>query len=377
MDLKPPSIFIISVLALVVGCEGREFEPTPWSWELPFGFPPVSVPDDNPMTVEKVELGRHLFYDTRLSLDGTFSCASCHGQELAFTDGKGRGVGVTGDVHPRGAMSLANVAYASTLNWANPLEKTLEHQALTPMFGEDPIELGLAGREHLLIASFEEDHDAFVRFERAFPDEARSVSIRTITQGLASFQRTMISGNSPYDRYLRGDRTALSESARRGSDLFFSEELECFHCHGGFNFSASIAHEGLVFSENAFHSNGLYNIAGAGDYPESNQGLFAFTNRPEDRGRFKAPTLRNIAVTAPYMHDGSLETLDAVIDHYAAGGRLIEDGPYAGDGRLHPNKSAFINGFELNAQERVDLKSFLESLTDEQFLRDPKFSEPD
>jgi cytochrome c peroxidase len=173
-----------------------------------------------------------------------------------------------------------------------------------------------------------------------------------------------------------GDEAALSASALRGQDLFFSEELECFHCHGGFNFSDSVATETTNIIEVMFHNTGLYNLGGTGDYPPENTGLHALTGVPTDMGRFRAPSLRNIAKTAPYMHDGSIATLDEVLDHYAAGGRTIEEGPFAGVGADNPYKSEFVTGFSLTPDERADLLAFLESLTDETFLTDPRFASP-
>jgi cytochrome c peroxidase len=158
--------------------------------------------------------------------------------------------------------------------------------------------------------------------------------------------------------------------------LFYSENLECHHCHGGFNFSEATIHAGSVFDSALFHNTGLYNLDGEGAYPANNTGIFEITGDPADMGRFRAPTLRNIAVTGPYMHDGSMDTLEAVLDHYAAGGRLIEDGPNAGDGRASPLKSGLVAGFSLTEDERADLVAFLESLTDETFLTDPALSDP-
>lgn len=347
-----------------------------WTWELPKGFPEPRVPAENPMTAEKVALGRHLFYDTRLSVTGTFSCASCHHQDRAFADPLPRGVGATGEVHPRGSMSLANVVYTPALTWVNPNMRTLEAQALIPMFGEHPVELGLAGLEDSVLRTLGRDNRYRTMFPRAFPNEAQPLSVQNITRAIASFQRTLLSGNSPYDRFLQGDTLAISRLARRGADLFFSERLECFHCHGGFSFSGSVDHKNLPFPEVEFHNTGLYNIGGTGGFPRENPGLREFTQREEDEGRFRAPTLRNIAVTAPYMHDGSIPTLDAVLDHYAAGGRTIPTGPHAGVGSENPNKSEFINGFTLTAQERLELLAFFNSLTDSTFLTDPRFSTP-
>ena len=173
-----------------------------------------------------------------------------------------------------------------------------------------------------------------------------------------------------------GEPAALSEAARRGEALFFSEDLECFHCHGGFAFSDSVVHARTTFIEANFHHTALYNLDGAGAYPASDRGLYEITGEARDMGRFRAPTLRNITLTAPYMHDGSAATLDDVIDHYAAGGRRIESGEDAGDGSTSPLRSEFVTGFALTAEQRVDLMAFLESLTDDDFLPDPRHGDP-
>lgn len=349
-----------------------------WVWNLPPGFPTPAVPQDNPMSAEKVELGRHLFYDVRLSGNETQSCGSCHVQSSAFTDDLAVSVGSTGEMHPRGSMSLTNIAYSSVLTWGNPLMGTLEEQMLVPMFGEEPVELGLASAEQML-DRLRADDDYPAMFAASFGEnpEGESITLDRVTKAIAAFERSLVSANSPYDRYTYyGEEGALTESQKRGRDLFFSEKLECFHCHGSFNFSDSVQHDQTVFREAAFHNNGLYNIMGTGAYPTGNQGVFDITGLIEDTGRFKAPTLRNIAVTAPYMHDGSIETLEEVINHYARGGRLIEDGEFAGDGRLSPFKSDLVTGFEITEQEKADVIAFLESLTDEEFLTNPAHSDP-
>ena len=198
-----------------------------------------------------------------------------------------------------------------------------------------------------------------------------------LTKALASFERNLIAFNSPYDRYrFGGDKRAISESAKRGERLFHSESLECFHCHGGFNFSDSVKHERLAFTEIAFHNTGLYNIGGKGYYPPNNTGVYEITQQPSDMGRFKAPTLRNIALTAPYMHDGSIATLEEVIEHYRVGGRTLHSGEYAGIGSQNPLKSHFISGFEISETEKQDLLAFLHSLTDESFIQNPALSDP-
>ncbi len=348
----------------------------PYRWQLPPGFPEPVVPADNPMTDAKVALGRHLFYDTRLSGNGTFSCASCHLQSRAFADALPRAVGSTGEIHPRGSMGLANIAYSPALTWANPLMRSLEQQALVPMFGEDPVELGLSGQEQQLLARVREVPRYKALFAAAYPGSGEPVSLDHIVKAIASFQRTMISGRSPYDAYKQGRTAAISASARRGEELFFSEKTECFHCHGGFNFTGTVNYVGKGFVEIEFHNTALYNIDGQGKYPAPNTGVEAVTHEPEDMGKFKAPSLRNIAVTAPYMHDGSIATLDEVIEHYNAGGRTVKTGPHAGVGAESPLKSEFIKPMELTPQEKRDLVAFLRSLTDSTFLRDPRFTNP-
>jgi cytochrome c peroxidase len=348
-----------------------------YRFNLPLGFPTPRVPFDNPISEEKVALGRHLFFDRRLSSNGEFSCASCHDPARAFTDGRPRAVGVTGEVHPRSSMSLANVAYSPVLTWANAGIRHLEQQALIPMFGERPIEMGLAGREQQLFGMLRAEATYGPLFKAAFPGEADPVSLANVTRALASFERTLISGGSPYDRYKNGRiPDAIPDAAKRGEALFFSDRLECFHCHGGFNFTQTVDHEGKPAPEVELHNTGLYNIDGKGGYPASNTGLFEITRRPADMGRFKPPTLRNVAVTAPYMHDGSIATLSEVLDHYAAGGRTISSGPDAGVGRDSPLKSRSVKGFEITAAEKEDVLAFLATLTDQTFLTNPRHQDP-
>lgn len=371
-------------LAFSAACGGSNNQenvdagPTPYTWELPSGVPEPKVPEDNPVTVEKAELGRHLFYDKRLSGNESQACAGCHKQELAFTDGLANAVGSTDEVHFRSSMGLTNIAYSSSFGWAGPSTPSLERQAPIPMFGEEPVELGLSSlSEEELLARFGDDPLYEELFAKAYPDQEDPITVDNIVNALATFQRTLVSFNSPFDRYIFDeDASALTESEQRGMDLFFSERLECFHCHGGFNLSDAITHDGLVFDDQTFHNTGLYNIDFEGGYPEVDRGLYDITGKPEDMGKFKAPTLRNIAVTAPFFHDGSAETLDDVIDHYERGGRAITSGEYIGDGAQNPYKSELITGFLLSDQEREDLKAFLNALTDEQFLTDPRYADP-
>jgi cytochrome c peroxidase len=372
--LRPAVVAALAVAAVaLLGAAGEA-----WRWPLPDWVPPPAVPADNPMSADKVLLGRHLFYDKRLSRDGSLACASCHEQARAFTDGKAVSQGVTGESGTRSAMSLANVAYLPVLTWQNPQLTALEVQALIPLFGEHPVEMGLAGRESQLFATLQADPVYRALFARAFPDEARQgdaalYSLATLARALASFQRTLLSFGSPYDRYRYGGQPkALSAAARRGEELFFGEKLECYHCHGGFNFTDNLKHARTAFAETGFHNTGLYNVDGRGTYPASSPGIVEFTGEPRDAGRFRTPTLRNVAVTAPYMHDGSIATLPQVLrEHYAQAGRAVS----LGQGR-NPLRSEFIAGFEISEAEIADVVAFLESLTDEAFLRDPRLADP-
>ena len=348
---------IALALTVAAGLLGADFD-----WNLPKGFPRPAVPADNPMSAAKVELGRYLFYDKRISVNGKESCGSCHRQELAFTDGRARAEGATGQLHPRSSMSLVNVAYVGRLTWANPTLDSLEEQALTPMLGEQPIELGLKGHEQEFLSALRRDPLYQRLFPQAFPEAGDVFTLPNVTKAIATFERTIISMRSPYDRYrYGGDLSVISDSAKRGELLFSSSERGgCFQCHGGWNFTP-VRFEG---SKNVGEGGGFFNT-GVSKYEPPNRGLYEQTKRTEDIGKFRAPTLRNIALTAPYMHDGSLATLEDVLDHYAAGGRME-----------HPNKSPILRAFPLNAGEKHDLVEFLRSLTDEELLHDPRWSDP-
>jgi cytochrome c peroxidase len=374
---------LIACFAALLGAAGTpspQRAPRPaatYRLQVPKGFPQPIIPAGNPLTAAKVQLGRYLFYDKRLSGNGTASCATCHRQELAFTDGRPQALGSTGESHPRGAMSLVNVAYAAAFNWSNPAVRSLEEQALKPMFGTSPVELGVVEAKMLRLLRTDPTYRAL--FPRAFSGEPNPYTTRNVAKALASFERTILSGSSPYDRFhLAGDSGAISEGAKRGEVLYFLDYggPSCFRCHGGFNFSDAVNYRGKPPAAPEFHNTGLYNLAGTLSYPISSPGLFEHTKKPEDVGKFKAPTLRNIAVTAPYMHDGSIATLGEAIDHYAAGGRTIGSGPMAGKGRENPGKDRLVHGFAMTPQNRADLIAFLESLTDQKLLHNPELSNP-
>ncbi len=377
----------LAAVGLAAATFAGQRAPSDYPWELPPGVPPPRLPVGAPMTEARVELGRHLFYDTRLSGNGEQSCATCHIQALAFTDGRPRGLGSTGERHPRSAMSLVNVAYRDALTWGNPTLRSLEEQVLVPLFGTDPVELGLSGHEPRVYAALAASPVYRRLFAAAFPPPPpadgveggveRLVTTDNVALALAAFQRSIVSFRSPYDRYrFHDDETALSAAARRGMRLFFSGRARCGGCHlghtvstdlglnldGGSKAATSPVSDPPVF---LFHNTGLYDLPGPVPYPADNAGKYLHTGDLEDAGQFRIPSLRNVAVTAPYMHDGSIAALGEVLDHYVAGGRAP-----------NPRQSESIRPLSLRDDERRDLIAFLQSLTDEALLRDPRWSDP-
>ncbi len=331
-----------------------------WDWQrdaaLPAWAPPPVVPADNPMSRAKVALGRRLFHDTRLSADGQIACATCHRQEHAFADPRRVATGADGRPGLLNPPSIANAGYQPALTWANPGQDRLETQALIPLFGEHPVEMGMAGREVALLALLAADASYPAQFRAAFPGRQDVITLETITKALAAFQRGVTSFRSPYDRYRwGGEADAISAAAKRGEALFFGERLECYHCHGGPTFTDNLAHAWLPQVERGFHDTGVARSGGVGEQ----------TGDPARRGAFRTPSLRNVALTAPYMHDGSLPTLAAVIRHYERGGT-----------RRGAQTSPLLRGFRLSAAERADLIAFLESLTDRDLVADPRWAAP-
>jgi cytochrome c peroxidase len=321
------------------------------------------------MTLEKVELGQRLFFDSRLSANESQSCSSCHQPALAFSDGLVTAVGSTGQTHHRNSMSLTNAAYNATYTWAHSGITTLEQHILLPLFGDAPVEMGAAGHEQEILSRLQTDEQYRRQFAAAFPYRWDRINFDNVAKAIASYVRSLTSFSSPFDRYaFYGEDAALTAAQLRGMNLFMSERLECSHCHGGFNFSQFVTHESGQVQDRAFHATGLYNFEKTRTGVD--RGLSAITADAADADKFKAPTLRNVDRSAPYMHDGSIASLPEVIDFYAAGGRTIEVGPDAGVGRLHPAKSPFVKGFTLSTQEKQDLLAFLSSLTDEQFIAD-------
>lgn len=354
-------------LSIIVCCSARIAFADPagssdaeYAWRLPPGFPPPAVPADNPMSGAKVALGCRLFFETRLSTTHDYACASCHRPDLAFTDARALAVGAKGDILQRGAMTLTNVAYNPAFTWASDSVVTLERQMEQPLFNEHPLEMGLKRDDDALLQWLAQ-HDGYAAaFRDSFPQQAEPITVPNVVKAIAAFERTLLSGRSAFDRYVYDDdRAAFSEGARRGMRLFYSDRSGCARCHFGLNFSGPIVHRGNPKQAALFANNGS-----AG---KSDDGLLSVTQKEQDRGRFRVPTLRNVALTAPYMHDGRFATLEEVVEHYSAGGKHA-----AASGAVDSQ----IRLLDLTAAEKRDLVEFLRNLTDTQFAaRDPCESE--
>lgn len=308
------------------------FAPAAFEWKLPLGVAPPPVPADNPMSDAKVALGRKLFYDADLSIDGTMSCATCHEQRRGFTDSNRTHPGVHGDPGRRNILTLANVGYFRALTWGDGSVKRLEDQALIPIAGTKPVEMGFAGQEAVLTARLAGQACYRKMFGEAFPETGGEVSMPIIAKALAAFQRTLVSFDSPYDQRKRGEAVAVSPEALRGERLF---KANCAGCHAGPLFTDA--------DKPRFHR---IDAPFAGD-----RGLADVTGEAADAGRFRTPSLRNVALSAPYLHDGSAPTLETAIRRHRVAMRL-ED------------------------RQVSELVAFLETLTDETFVADPRFSLP-
>ncbi len=297
---------------------------------IPEGFPDPEIPVDNELTLERIEYGKKLFFEKLLSRDSSISCASCHQPQLAFTDGRKTAVGIKNRVVSRNTPTLTNIVYNKTLlrDGVNP---SLEAQVIVPIHEKNEFDFQI-----LLVAERLKKIDAYVQLSKKAYAEIPNPD--NISKALASYERTLISGNSRFDEfYYSGDSLALTDNEKRGMDLFYNQ-LYCTECHSGFN-----------FSNGEIVNNGLYK-----EYQDI--GKMRLTLNEKDNGLFKVSTLRNISVTGPYMHDGSIATLEEVIDHYAKGGEG------------HDNQHPSIVSFEINEEEKEDLISFLFCLTDSSFI---------
>ena len=357
---------ITALLAAIAtgGCKPRPIPSPLTSFSAPFVFGRFQVPADNPLTVEAVELGRRLFYDPRLSANGKVSCSTCHIQRLAFTDGRTTGVGVSGHPLAFNSMSLANLMWGPQRLFWNGRAATLEDQALVPLQHPDEMAQDL-GR---LVAQLAAEPGYRKLFETAYGEISRSAILRA----LASFERTLISSNSRYDQFLRGEIT-LDAQEELGRKLFMAHPdvkvslrgANCIDCHSQFLTGGSSA------GYDGFANNGL------DDEAHLQPGLQTVTGKPAHRGLFKVPSLRNIALTAPYMHDGRFNTLEEVLDHYDRGIKIsstlsaviveADNQGAAASGRI---------SLHLTAGEKGAIIAFLQTLTDRDFVTAERFSDP-
>lgn len=328
------------------------YSPTPIGLEIPTLFEekiigPI-IPIHNPQTLEGVTLGKKLFFDPILSSDSSISCAHCHAPSAAFSDNAIVSVGVNGATGNRNSMPLFNLAwnYDERFFWDGRIF-SLEHQAQEPI--TNSLELNSLWED--VIAKLNEDASYPELFQLAFPSE--TINQETISKAIAQFERTLISANSKFDRYLLGQEN-LTASELNGFNVFMDESRgDCFHCHG--------SDQNPLWTDNQFHNNGL-------DAIFTDLGLAVFTGDPSDNAKFRTPSLRNLAFTAPYMHDGRFATLEQVINHYSEG---LQDSP-----TIDPlMKKVAEGGVGLSAQDKADLKAFLLTLTDTSFTTNPSFQE--
>jgi len=331
-----------------------EYDPQPYLLDIPEWLPEPHIPADNPLTVAGVALGRRLFYDPVLSSDGSQSCASCHQPDKSFTDGLPVSTGVLGMEGERSAMALINLAFNANGFFWDGRAKTLEAQALIPV--EDHVELNESWDHVETKLRRDERYPAL--FRQAFGISRKSEITRDlVVKAIAQFERTLISANSKFDRVVWLNDGWLSDAELRGKQLFFFEELQtvehpgCSHCHFD-----------PLFTDNRYKNNGLDSVARLEDFPDP--GLGGVNNNRYDYGKFRVPTLRNIALTAPYMHNGRFQTLEEVLDHYSRGGHSVE------------NEDPNIRPFTLTERQKQDLIAFLNTLTDTTFTRNPAFQNP-
>lgn len=342
-------IAIVSIAGFSASCTKRSGDPGKISLERvrpagpvlqlptpPLGLPPVPVPDNNPPTLETVALGRMLFFDKRLSLNNSISCSSCHDPGHSFTDGLKHSVGVGGKTGQRNAPTILNAAYDRTQFW-DGRAKSLEEQVGGPMANE--VEMNQP--HEVSVSKLNADPATRLSFEKAFGPGP--VTLGKIEQAIASFERTLITGNSGFDRYqYGGDKTALTPAAIRGLAVFKDPHRgNCASCH-------------LITGQYALFTDGLFHNIGVGVDDQgtiTDLGRYAETHRQADKGAFKTPSLRDVALTAPYMHDGSLKTLREVVDFYA------------GHGNSNPNLDKRIDNIALSGRDRLDLVEFLKSLS--------------
>lgn len=342
--------------SLVIDWATLGYNPTPYVLEtLPSLPKSMPIPPDNPLTVEGIALGRKLFYDPILSNDSTQSCGSCHAQLFGFTDnGKQFSTGIDNIAGNRNAMAVINLGYGLQFFW-DGRSPSLEHQALGPV--ENPIEMHETWPD--AVCKLMRLPDYRRDFYRAFG--VQTITPAEVTKAIAQFERTMVSGSSRFDLALQpGSGVFLTDDELAGYQAFFTETADCFHCHTGVDGA-------YLFGDNLSHNNGLDSVTNINGFADKGRG--GVTNNPNDNGKFKTPTLRNIALTAPYMHDGRFGTLEEVLDHYSHG---IKPSP-----TLSPIiATKFGTGKQFSPELKQQLLAFLNALTDTAFVQNPAFAAP-
>lgn len=344
-------------LFFVLSCKKDDSRNSIYNFPIIENFRPVPVDPLNPVTIRGVELGKKLFFDPILSKDFTMSCATCHKPELSFTDGEITSPGVRGIRGQRNAMALLNLPYYKSFFW-DARALTLAHQAVFPV--PDTLEMDLPWDIALERLNSSEEYKKL--FKEAFI--VNTITQNEVTQALEQFQKTLLSYNSPYDKFVRGEKD-LTPSQKRGLILFNSETGDCFHCH-------QVEHELVIHPEKIFTNNGLDAVTSIFDFEDPGAG--GFTKKPQDYGTFKVPTLRNLAFTAPYMHDGRFATLEEVIDFYNEGPKIS---PTVDDIMIVKANSRLETkghwGLGLTTEQKQDLINFLLSLSDSSFINNPEF----
>ncbi len=322
----------------------------------------------NSNSSDMAALGHRLFFDKRLSINNMKSCAGCHAPQFAFTDGYRQSLGSEADVLQRNAPSLLNIASYKTFNWANPDIQSMDQQLLHPLFNSNPDEMGLTRNDSSVLKKIEGDAEYKIILESS---SIHQLTWLTVIEALKTYVCDLNSRNSKYDQFKRNE-VPLTVDEKAGMQLFFSDNLNCKACHSGADFN-----EPLNNNESNFQNTGLYNIGITHECANGDNGEANVTLDINDIGKFRIPSLRNVALTSPYFHDGSAATLEEVITIYSEGGRNITSGPFKGDGRNHPDKSEHLKGFSISEREEKQLIQFLNTLTDTSYLTNPFFHAPE
>jgi cytochrome c peroxidase len=354
---------------------------------IPHDTAATYLDERNPYTFAKAELGRYLFYDRRLSINNTKACASCHAQEFSFTDSYHRSAGALGDLVKRNSRPLINIIFNKYLTSADSTLHFPEQQINNPLMNEHPVEMGIKGNETMILERLAGDPLYRHQFAAAFPADKEPFTIQNLQWAISSFVKSIFSFDARYDHYRsKHDSSILTAAERKGMQLFFSDSLQCHSCHGGINFSTPILQDEQGLTSYYFNT-GVYNIT---DTQNRDDGLAELTGRKEDAGKFRVPTLRNLAFTAPYFHDGSVATLEEIIIGYerrsgevngskwsnkSNGSNRSEESKGA-EGIKNQDKHLFIKQFRLNSQERKELIAFLLSLSDSTVCRNPAYANP-